>query len=86
MRYHLQITSKSLCQRRYQQNVAAEWLATPAFCSVDADLDAAPRPAILTEVFHNFPQPLQANAEIVQGRPRPLPFTSFAIHNLLQNL
>jgi hypothetical protein len=35
----------------------------------------------MTEVSHDFPQSLQANAGIVpQIRPLPLPFMSFPIH------
>jgi hypothetical protein len=41
-------------------------------------------PAILTDVFRDFPHALQENAGIVPYiRSQPLPYTLFPIHNIL---
>jgi hypothetical protein len=42
---------------------------------------------ILTEVFHGFPQSIQANVRIISSiRQRSVPFTSVPIHYSLMNL
>jgi hypothetical protein len=46
----------------------------------------ARRPAVMTEVFHGFPQSLQADAGIAPWiKPWPLPSTPSPVHNLLSS-
>jgi hypothetical protein len=71
------MTTGSGSLARTASNFVVEWLTLASYSGGPTALI----PGILIEVFHSFPQSLQANSGIVLYRPPPLPSTSFPIHH-----